>query len=80
MKKLLRWFSNQWLKIRLNHHVRYIKRASVRDKRIYYILLNPYTREIVVCDGNEYVNVKRSVKKQGGSIRDYVYAVANPWA
>lgn len=80
MKKLFRWISNQWLKIRLKSKVRYIKRASMLEQRIYYILLNPYTREVVVCDNNEYVNIRQSIKKQGGRIRDYVYAVANPWA
>lgn len=71
--------SNAWLKVRLKYHVSYIKRACVREKRIYYILLNPDTREIVVCNNNEYQNIRRSVKKQGSSIRHYVYATANPW-
>jgi len=79
MKKLFRWFSNQWLKIRLKYYVRYIKRASAREHRIYYILLDPNTRDVVVCDNNEYQTIKRAVKKQGGTMRDYTYAIANPW-
>ena len=71
--------SNARLKARLKYLVRYIKRACVREQRIYYILLNPNTREIVVCNNNEYQNIKRSIKKQGDTIRNYVYAVANPW-
>lgn len=76
----LHWkMSNAWLKTRIKYYIRYIRRASVREKRIYYILLDPNTRRIVVCDNNEYLNLKRVLKQHGYRISEYVYAVANPF-
>lgn len=74
------WAAKRWLKIRLRYYVRWIGRASVRDKCIYYILLNPNTREVLVCDGNEYANIKRNLRKKNKvKSGQYVYAKANPW-
>lgn len=83
LTKPFRWckwkISNAWLRVRLKYYVSYIRRASVREKRIYYILLDPNTRRTVVCNNNEYVNIKRAMKENGYRINDYVYAVANPF-
>lgn len=74
------WVAKRWLKIRLHYYVRWIRRASVRDHRIYYILLNPRTREVLVCDGNEYANIKRNLRKNNKvKAGQYVYAKADPW-
>lgn len=73
--------SDTWLKVRLWYCVRWIGKASVRDKRIYYVLLDPVSRYIRIVDGNEYAGMKRQMKKQYHTgLGAYVYAVANPWA
>ncbi len=79
LREVRRHVLNAWLKLRLKYCIRYIRRASVREKRIYYILLDPNTRRTVVCNNNEYVNIKRALKENGYRISDYVYAVANPF-
>lgn len=74
------WLCLRWLKIRLSYYVRWIRRACVRDQRIYHILLNPTTREVVVCDSNEYANIKRNLRKNNRvNAGQYIYATANPW-
>ena len=77
--KLKHSIRNTWLKIRLKYWVHWIKRASVREQRMYYILLQPYTHEIVVCNNNEYANIARTLKKQGSRATRFVYAKADPW-
>ena len=73
--------SNAWLKLRLWYCVRWVKKACIKDKRIYYVLLDPVSRYIRIVDGNEYAGMKRQMKKQYHTgLGAYVYAKANPWA
>ena len=72
--------SNAWLKIRLRYAVRYISRASIREKRIYYVLLDPATKYVKIVDQNEYASLKRHIKKKyREGLSAYVYARASPW-
>lgn len=71
--------AKRWLKVRLWYWVRWIRRASVKEKRIYHILLNPYTREVLVCNNNEYQNIKRNLRKKGTKSGQFLYATANPF-
>ena len=67
-------------RVRLWYLVRWIRKACVRDKCFYYILLNLKTFEIKVVNGNEYAQMKRYFKKKYKTgIHDYVYAQASPW-
>lgn len=69
-----------YLRIKLAYLVRWARRACVKDKCMYYILLDTPSRQTMVVDGKQYASMKKYFKKHyKRSIRDYVYAIADPW-
>lgn len=81
-KKILAWPGNTWLKVRLRYWIKWSRKACVRDKTIYYILLNPSNRDVKVVNSNEYAKMSRGLKKQTKNqcrLSHFIYAKADPF-
>lgn len=83
IKKALSWagrkISNLWLAFKCWYWLSWAKRACYHDQTVYYILLNPRTREVWCVNSNEYAVLNRQLKRQKDKLKAYVYAKVSPF-
>lgn len=77
---IVRKLAQIWLRAKLMYWVAWAKRSCYPDKTVYYVLLDPTTREVWCVNQNEYIQLNRNLrKKEKMKLKRFVYAKISPW-